>query len=143
MSDQFQFTNGQYGVMDPYQAQQILMRVYETLKKAVDPMPSVSAYNVQPMTAQIYHSMHKPFDPRPIIEMLEQYLGIQQPTYNGGPIEDELPRLQILVQDQDDELVFEGTEQHWRDCFFDNATYAEIEAFCIDNDWKYEITRRL
>lgn len=38
----------------------------------------------------------------------------------------------------DDGETFEGTADHWRDCFFSNPTRENIEDFCKLYGWKVE-----
>lgn len=50
----------------------------------------------------------------------------------------------ILVEDKrgrfEGDLVFEGNLNHWRDCFFDNASQATIQAFCDHHGWEVTFT---
>lgn len=46
--------------------------------------------------------------------------------------------LTISVYDKTGELVFEGTLEHWKNCFFDNAEPKLITEFCDRQGWKVE-----
>lgn len=39
----------------------------------------------------------------------------------------------------DEGEVFEGNEDHWRDCFFTNVSEDAIKQFCKANGWNVEI----
>lgn len=38
--------------------------------------------------------------------------------------------------DDDDNLIFEGHQGHWADCFFSNATIGVIEDFCDNQGYE-------
>lgn len=135
------------GSNDPYQALAILQQVYILLRDGLnDPNRQIAAYNqygpmlnAQQVRTYHYNSTDKPASEvvKPVIDLLEQYLGISQPT--SVPEYEEPLRLWIVVDGGD---TFEGNEEQWADCYFSNVTIEGIEEFCKENDWQVEITRR-
>ena len=134
-------------------AQKMLIEVLMTLRNAEAQqrgglMPYAYDPNTPMTSFQTYTSMTPPLDLRELITRVETVLNggvpldaepseARRPWKAGG--EPEPPRLWITVSD-DGGVVFQGNEDHWRDCFFDNVSVEAIKEFCEGNGWTVEIT---